>query len=91
MVKGLEDFSTYFSGYKDEYALIGGAACDLWLNDNAMNARATKDLDLVLIIEALGDDFIKAFWDYIRRCGYRSNKILGPDRISGYYHVTQGA
>ena len=29
MVKGLDTFSRYFEDYKDQYVLIGGAACDI--------------------------------------------------------------
>ena len=29
MVKGLDTFSRYFENYKDQYVLIGGAACDI--------------------------------------------------------------
>lgn len=80
MVRGLDDFRAYFSDCQDEYVLIGGAACELWLEANRMKARSTKDLDIVLIVEALGESFIRKFWEYIRRCDYRSNRIVNPDR-----------
>ena len=35
MVKGLELFKEYFNDYKDQYVLIGGAACDVNFEDNA--------------------------------------------------------
>jgi len=53
MVKGLEDFRDFFRGRSDAYVLIGGAACDVWLSEYNITSRATKDLDLVLIVESL--------------------------------------
>jgi hypothetical protein len=32
--------------------------------------RATKDLDIVLYVEALDAEFVRAFWDFVRGGGY---------------------
>ena len=53
MVTGIERWKEYFNEYKDKYVLIGGAACNLLEEELDMNPRATKDLDLVLVVEAL--------------------------------------
>lgn len=53
MVKGLNTFCKYFEDYKEQYVLIGGTACDIVFESNEANFRATRDLDIVLIIEAL--------------------------------------
>lgn len=29
MVRGIESFREWFRGYEDQYAIIGGTACDL--------------------------------------------------------------
>lgn len=52
MVKGLDIFYDYFSEFTDQYVLIGGAACDLSFHNNDLDFRVTKDLDMVLVIEA---------------------------------------
>lgn len=31
MVPGLESFRQWFKDYKDQYVLIGGAACDVYM------------------------------------------------------------
>ena len=31
MVKGLDTFREYFAEYENQYVLIGGAACDIWI------------------------------------------------------------
>ena len=56
MVKGLDTFRRYFEGDTDKYVLIGGAACDINFTNNEVSFRATRDLDLVLIVEALTPD-----------------------------------
>ncbi len=66
MIRGIEIFKTYFRDYKDQYVLIGGAACDMIFGEIDTNFRATKDLDMVLIAEALTPEFGKRFWEFIR-------------------------
>ena len=51
MVAGLIRFKEYFSDYTDSYVLIGGAACDILFTENATEFRATRDLDVVLIVD----------------------------------------
>ena len=57
MVTGIGRWKEYFNDYKDKYVLIGGAACNLLEEELDMNPRATKDLDLVLVVEALTPEF----------------------------------
>lgn len=56
MVKGLDVFREHCAGFEEQYVLIGGAACDVLFTSNASNFRATRDLDMVLIVEASEDD-----------------------------------
>ena len=72
MVKGLEVFKHFFCKYKDQYVLIGGSACDILLEDADMTFRATRDLDVVLIVESLTPEFGRAFWDFIKAGRYRN-------------------
>jgi len=71
MVHGIEVFKEYFRDYQDQYVLIGGAALDLILEQTVVEARATKDLDVVLLIEAITPDFGRKFWSFVRDGGYR--------------------
>jgi hypothetical protein len=71
MVNGLNVFRDYFRDYADRYILIGGTACDLAMNEAGDFFRATKDLDIVLCVEALDDSFVNAFWSFIRAGRYR--------------------
>ena len=72
MVKGIGKFREYFRDFPDQYVLIGGAACDISFENNDADFRATKDLDVVLIVEALTRDFGTRFWGFIRDGGYRN-------------------
>ncbi len=72
MVIGLDKFTAWFDGYSDKYIIIGGTACDAVLTDAGLTPRATKDIDIILIIEALSKDFVVRFWDFVRAAGYRN-------------------
>ncbi len=78
MVRGLDGFREWFRGYEEQYAIIGGTACDLLMTDEGLDFRATKDIDLVLIVEAMNASFGKRFWEYIISAGYEhKNKSTG--------------
>lgn len=66
MVTGIERWKEYFNDYKDKYVLIGGTACNLLEEELDMNPRATKGLDLILVVEALTPDFGARLWDFIK-------------------------
>lgn len=80
MVRGLKLFADYFAGYEDRYVLIGGAACDIWLSKAEFRSRATKDLDLVLVIEAIDAAFIARFWAFVREGGYARFEVSEGQR-----------
>lgn len=71
MVKGLDLFRKHFRPYADRYVLIGGTACELALQEAGLPFRTTRDLDIVLCIEALDRTFVEAFWEFIRAGCYK--------------------
>ena len=77
MVKGLDTFRKYFEGYENQYVLIGGAACDIVFESNDTSFRATRDLDMVLIVEALTSEFGERFWKFIQDGRYRNKATNG--------------
>lgn len=77
MVKGLNTFCKYFEDYKEQYVLIGGTACDIVFESNEANFRATRDLDIVLIIEALTPEFGKKLWNFIEAGQYKNKATNG--------------
>ena len=62
MVRGLDTFKEFFRGFENQYVLIGGAACDILFSSNEGQFRATRDLDMVLIVEALTEEFGERLW-----------------------------
>lgn len=72
MVKGIAKFRDYFKDYTDQYVLIGGTACDIVFESNEASFRATRDLDMVIIIEALTSAFANKFWEFIEDGKYRN-------------------
>ena len=70
MVKGLDTFREYFKDFEEQYVLIGGAACDILFASNEGQFRATRDLDMVLIVEALTQEFGDKFWEFIESGKY---------------------
>ena len=83
MVRGLEKFREHFSGFEKQYVLIGGAACDILFASNEGKFRATRDLDMVLIVEALTPEFGESFWEFVEAGQYR-NKAIGAGKVQFY-------
>jgi hypothetical protein len=71
MVIGFESFREHFIGYDDCYTVIGGAACDVLMKQASLEFRATKDVDIILIVEDKFPEFAVVFWEYIKNGGYR--------------------
>ena len=70
MVIGLDKFREFFKDFTSSYIIIGGTACDIILDDAGFTPRATKDIDIILIVEALEPEFIKQFWAFIKEADY---------------------
>lgn len=49
MVAGIESFLNKFADYPDCYTIIGGAACDILMDNANLEFRATKDIDMILV------------------------------------------
>ena len=74
MVTGLDRFRQHFARYTDQYVLIGGTACTVIMQDAGLDFRATKDLDIVLYVEALHEDFVRAFWLFVEEGEYENKQ-----------------
>jgi len=70
MVVGMELFSSHFKEHTNQYVLIGGGACDRHFESVGLPFRATKDLDIILIVEALTTEFVNRFWEFIKSGKY---------------------
>jgi len=70
MVNGLDKFRDTFRNFNDQYVIIGGTACDMAMEEAGLEFRVTKDLDIVLHIEALNKSFVESFWQFINEGQY---------------------
>lgn len=70
MVIGVDRFRAHFAGHEHQYVLIGGAACELIMDEVGLDFRATKDLDIVLVVEALDSAFAARFWAFVEEGDY---------------------
>jgi len=70
MAIGIDTFRKHFLNYADQYTLIGGTACELLMSEADLAFRATRDIDMVLIVEALSNEFANEFWNFIKLGGY---------------------
>ena len=86
MVKGIDLFAKHFEGFEDSYVLIGGAACDLWMKTKGMPFRATRDLDIVIVVEALNTDFVKKFWEFVRLAKYQAAQKSTGEKVFYRFH-----
>jgi hypothetical protein len=70
VVRGLNVFMDRFAGFQARYLLIGGAAVEVAMDAAGLQFRVTKDIDIVLHIEALDAEFAAAFWAFVADGGY---------------------
>lgn len=81
MVKGIEKFRDHFTAFQDRYVLIGGTASTLAMEELGAAFRATKDLDIVLCVEALDKEFTRQFWAFIHEGGYENRQKSTGKRL----------
>ena len=82
MVQGIEKFKEQFKGQEGKYVFIGGTACTLMLEEQGILFRATKDFDIVLLIEDLDADYVKCFCEFIKEGQYQHiNKSRGTEQF----------
>jgi hypothetical protein len=70
MVKGIKKFKEFFRGFENNYVIIGGTACEIYEEIFGQTARATKDIDIILIVEAISKEFVARFWEFVRAAQY---------------------
>ena len=71
MIPGIDKFEERFAGDAGAFVLIGGAARELIFAEAGLwDDTATKDLDIVLIAEALDAAFVSRFLGFVGDAGY---------------------
>lgn len=93
MVTGIGKFKEHFKNFEDSYVIIGGAACVVYEVAAGQKPRATKDLDMILIVEALSHDFVAEFWRFVKDAQYTERQVgeKGEEPKQKYYRFKQPA
>lgn len=84
MVKGLETFRKAMTPYKKHFVIIGGTACDIRLTGTTMTPRATDDIDIIVVIDRLTDDFVHAIWQFVKDGNYKAGKRVNKQGVNVY-------
>jgi hypothetical protein len=84
VVRGLRLFRESFAAHAHQYVLIGGTAATLAMEDAGLPFRATKDLDVVLHIEALDAAFGETFWRFVEAGQYETRQTSTAGKRAFY-------
>ncbi|MGL4410582.1 MAG: hypothetical protein ACRCTF_00360 [Bacteroidales bacterium] len=71
MMKGIDKIKEYLGEFKSNYVIIGGTAANLNLELQSQRGRVTKDIDMIVICEAINADYVESFWQFIKSGGYQ--------------------
>lgn len=72
-IQGIDKFKEYFEDFSEDYVVIGGLATALLMDDYGFLARATKDIDLV-VISGENEEFLKRLLSFIELAGYQTKQ-----------------
>ena len=72
---GIDKLREYLGGFNANYVIIGGTACNLNLEDADLQGRATKDIDMIVVCEAISSEYVRQFWAFIKAGGYKPYQI----------------
>ena len=86
----LRSFRDTFKDYTDCYTVIGGTACFILMEDAGFNFRATRDIDMILVLEDKRKSFGKVFWDYIVSGGYQCEQREGKTHYYRFIYPKPG-
>jgi hypothetical protein len=76
---GIEKIKEYLGAYKSNYVVIGGTACNLNLEEANLQGRTTKDIDMIVVCEAITPEYVRSFWQFIKAGGYELWQVKQQD------------
>lgn len=84
---GFDHFCDYLKGLEEHYVIIGGGAASILMDDEGLEFRSTKDVDLVVI--ARSQDLNARVLAYVKDGGYNSKEAT--DKLPKYYRFKNPA
>ena len=73
------------SEFRSHYVVIGGLATVMTLEERNLPARATKDVDMIIICQPEAKQYMKRFWEFIKTGGYKLWKPDDDDSHPSFY------
>ncbi len=87
MIIGLDIFKKYFEKFADNYLIIGGTARDIIIEDAGFTPKGTRDIDMVLVVEALNVEFVERFWQFVQDGNFEHReKSSGEQQYYRFYN-----
>ncbi len=86
MVRGIDLFRAHFQNFADYFTLIGGTACELTLSEFG-GFRATRDIDMLILLEKMNLEFANHFHEFIRGGQYKC--YLSKDSKRHFYRFLE--
>ena len=87
MIIGLDIFKKYFETFPGNYLIIGGTARDIIIEDAGFIPKGTRDIDMVLVVEALTAEFVMKFWQFVQDGSYEyQEKSSGKHQYYRFYN-----
>lgn len=78
---GFDHFCDHLKGLEEHYVIIGGGAASILMDDEGLDFRATKDVDLVVLSRSKALN--KRILSYVKDGGYNSNEATSS--LPRYY------
>lgn len=85
--RGFDHFCNYLIGLESRYVIIGGGAASILMEDEGLEFRATKDVDLVVLSRS--DELNIRILSYIKDGGYKIKEAT--DGAPRYYRFREPA
>lgn len=86
---GIDKLREYLGNFNANYVIIGGTARELHLEKAGFKGRITKDIDMIVVCEAISPEYLRHFWAYIKAGEYTAGKVDLEDGTKwSYYRFT---
>jgi hypothetical protein len=87
---GIDKLREYLGDFNANYVIIGGTAANLHLEEANLQGRATKDIDMIVVCEAISPEYLRQFWAFIGAGGYKPYQVNTAGGIKrSYYRFTE--
>jgi hypothetical protein len=83
----IDQLRKQLTGFESFCVIIGGTACAILFEEINLEFRSTKDIDLVLIVEAMDQSAFVRIWRFLEDGGYLERKMT-PGQVKRYRFST---